>query len=190
MHDSSRNRAGVNAPAHVAALELVRWQHVLQVIFGAPGAVRLQVVDHRAMEAFGALSSGQWLSALVWLGGGPVVDARASLADPLGALLASVVLRVVGQVGDTLAAGRGSPYWRTLVRVYCEALHRRPQREPMTWALECLLCADGGPEEGQALERAAGVVLEPWRVEQLAHAHAIDWEAEALANEWVEVLDG
>lgn len=182
MVESSWIREGVNAPSEAAAVRLARWQGAVAVVLGPYERAGLALTDGRASEAYAELAAGRWLAALLWLGEGPVVDRRAALADPLGSLLASVVLRVVEPIAHALATGRASPFWRAVVAAYVEACVRRPVRDPMAWLVEVLLRAGGDVDDLERAEAAAGERLDPDRVAELVVMAERDWEAEALSR--------
>lgn len=182
MDEAPRLRRGVNTPAHVSAVALARWQGALSVVLGRYGASGLSTVDARALEAYRALEAGRWLEGVLWLGEGPVVDRWAALADPLGSLLAAVVLRCAGVLVEGAARGRACPFWRALGVAYLRACHRRPLREPMAWVIEALLRAGGDSSDLAAVEAACAEVLDARRVAELVELHERDWEAEALAR--------
>lgn len=182
MAESTQGSAGVNAPAAVSAVTLARWQTALGVVLGRYDAAGLVVTDTRALEAYCALESGQWLGALLWLADGPVVGRLEALADPLGSLLAAVVLAAVRPLVYRGPATRGSPYCRAIAWAYLEALRRRPAREPLTWAVESLLRCGAGSVELALVEAAVCERIDAHRVGELVELHARDWEAEALGR--------
>lgn len=195
MPEATRFGAGVNTSAGISSMTLARWQGALAIVLGRYSGSGLRVTDHRALEAYASLEAGRWLEAVLWLSEGPVVVREAALADPLGSLLAAIVLRAVGPLVVGAWSGRACCYWRALAQTYYRAIERRPARDPSAWALESLLRADGTAVELLEVERAVGELFDARRVGELVELHARDWEAEAMERllgyrRPVEVEDG
>lgn len=177
MDEQSRLFAGVNAPAMVAARFLAAWQGALTVVLSRWASAGLAAPDQWAQEAYAALERGRWLTALLWLSEGPYID-RSGSSDPLGALLAAVVLRASSPLAH---AGwwRASPYWRAFEWQHGKALHQRPDNDPMQWAVVALLRCGGRPRDLDAVESALRGTLGEVRVDELVVMHARAWAIEA-----------
>lgn len=179
MDHETQFAAGVNASVGLAAVNLAHWQSALGLVLGRYAAAGLVPTDGRAVEAYRALEAGRWLEAVLWLHDGPTVDQYAALADPLGSLLAAIVLRVAGPLVAGLA-GRAGPFWRAYALAYWQAIQRRPARDPLVWVIETLLRAGGGRADLAAVEAVLGERIDARRVDELVTLHVRAWEVEAM----------
>lgn len=180
MGFGSHDRHPVNVAARVASRELQRWTSVLVVVLGASERGGLTTSDESAERAFEALCSGAWLAALQWLALGPRVAVDHASADPIGSLLAAVVLRVVAHLALVSDWHGATPYQRAVLDCYQRALERRPARNPLGWALECLGRARAPRWCVEEVERLTGVLLDVETVAELAAVAVVDWESEAV----------